>query len=331
MISIIIPVHNGENFIRRALDSVMAQQGNWELIIVDDHSTDRTPDILAEYAAGNHRIIVLSAQTRGVTDARMTGVGRASGEYLFFMDADDELVPDVMGKFEYVIESDTVLDLVIADFTEIRKDTVLQRRYGAPSFSAGRQLFDWIIDCRTGFLWGKVIRRDLFLSLAYVPSNLSFCEDYIQMLQLSLKAKRIKHVGASGYIYYQNPDSACNKVKTRKEYAAQFYKLASAIRSLSEMSDFNRAGQDAEVTPSLRLKVMFLYYARLYLAVAGGWCEDDENLKCHYKKWMNESALCVDPLYDNRRKFQTMAACRFPWLLAAFYVPLLRYKYHRIK
>lgn len=331
MISIIIPVYNGENFIGRAIDSVIAQRGKWELIIVNDHSTDNTQKILTEYAAGDKRIVIVDSQSKGVTDARMAGAYKASGEYLFFMDADDELPPDIIRETKRVVESDNTLDMVISDITEICGNDTAQRSYGEKSFTNGRELFNWIIDQRTGFLWGKAIRKSLFLSLTYVPSTLKFCEDYVQMLQLSIKAKRIKHVGKTGYIYYQNPTSACNTVKSRENYADQFYKLAAAIKDLAKMSDFSGDEHEAGLLPATRLKVMFLYYARLYLAVMGGWSNDKDKLKCHYKEWMNNPALLPDPLYDHRRRRQTKIAYYFPWLSAAFYVPVLKYKYHRIK
>lgn len=328
MISIIIPIHNGEKFIRRAINSVIAQRGEWELIVVNDHSTDRTQDILTEYAYGDKRIIIVCSQSKGVTDARMAGVSNASGEYLFFMDADDELPSNIIGEIEQAIETDKTLDLIISDIVEVRDNKVEQLNYGDISFSTGEQLFHWIIDNRTGFLWGKAIKKEVFESLDYVPSNLKFCEDYIQMLQLSLKARRIRHIGKAGYIYYQNPESVCNTRKSRDEYAAQFYIFASAIKDLIEQNYFKL---EDGVYIMIRLKVMFLYYVRLYLAVAGRWLRDEDGLKKYYKNWMNDSNLLIDPLYDSRRRYQTKMAYYFPWILAAVYVPLLKFRYHRIK
>lgn len=331
MISIIIPVHNGEKFIRRAIESVKSQCADWELIIVNDHSVDATEEILIEYASDDDRIRYISAVSTGVTDARMSGVVEASGEYVFFMDADDELPSGVIKAMDDAIKNDCELDLVVSDIIDVYEDDNQPHNYGEKSFTDGRQLFNWIIDNRTGFLWGKAIRKELFESLEYVPSELKFCEDYVQMLQLSLKSKKIKHIGIPGYIYYQNPDSTCNTIKSRGAYANQFYWLAVALKRLTELSDFKNYDLYTIPAPITRLKVMFLFYLRLYLAVAGGWKNDSSNLKQDYKRWMNDSINYTEPLYDANRRFQTRIAYYFPRLVATVYVPVLKYKYHRIK
>ena len=116
MISVIIPVHNGERFIKRAIDSVIAQHGDWELIVVNDHSTDCTAKILAKYA--NDRklpITVIDSTDFGVTEARMCGAKQAAGDYLFFMDADDELPPDTIEVMTGKIAIEPDVDIVIGD------------------------------------------------------------------------------------------------------------------------------------------------------------------------------------------------------------------------
>lgn len=331
MISIIIPVYNGEKYLRRAIDSVIVQKGEWELIIVNDHSTDNTSAILAEFVSGNARIRVVNSESKGVTEARLTGARAALGKYLFFMDADDELPSDIIGVIHNIISSDSSPDIVISDITDKSENGINIRQYGDKRLSIGKQLFDWIIDNRTGFLWGKAIRKDLYLSLEYVPSELKFCEDYIQMLQISIKADRVKHAGISGYIYYQNPDSACNSVKSRKEYAIQFYKLAVSLKKLLGTRLFKNSITHHGIKPEIRIKIMVLYYLRLYLAVMGGWGKDIDNLRADYCKWMKEFNEDVEPTYTKQRRSQTIAMYYVPWLFAGIYILLLKYKYHRIK
>lgn len=328
MISIIIPVHNGERFIKRAIDSVVVQGGDWELIVVNDHSTDCTAQILAEYASDRElRIIVIDSTNFGVTEARMCGAKQASGDYLFFMDADDELPSDIIEAMTNKIAVEPDVNIVIGDIVEINQDMKSTWKYGDKNLASGIDLFNWIVDHRMGYLWGKAIQKDLFLSLPYVPSQLKFCEDYIQMLQLSLFANKIIHVGCESYIYFQNPDSACNSVKSRKDFYSQFYQLAVALVALTEILSSQAISQHA----INRIKVMFLFYARLYLAVAGGWQEDIAHLKHTYKIWMRDRSLHEDRLYCKARRRQTRWAYWAPWLIAMIYVPLLRYKYHRIK
>lgn len=90
MVSIIMPVKNGEAFLKPCLDSIIRQtHSQWELIAVDDHSDDRTPDMLQEYANGHDRIQWTTSQGHGIPTALQTGFQHAQGNYVHRMDADD--------------------------------------------------------------------------------------------------------------------------------------------------------------------------------------------------------------------------------------------------
>ena len=89
MISIIIPVYNGEAFIQRSLNNVLAQTfKDWELIVIDDGSTDSTLKILTSYKKYSN-IKIIHKKNGGVSSARNVGIDNASGEYITFIDVDD--------------------------------------------------------------------------------------------------------------------------------------------------------------------------------------------------------------------------------------------------
>lgn len=92
LISIMMPAYNAEKFVREAIESVLAQSyPHWELVIVNDGSTDRTPEIISHYQDG--RIKVYHQANRGEASARNTALEHATGEYLAFLDADDLYAP----------------------------------------------------------------------------------------------------------------------------------------------------------------------------------------------------------------------------------------------
>lgn len=96
MISVIVPVYNKEKYLRRCLDSVLAQQhGRLELILVDDGSTDESLLICREYAAQDKRVRVIEKENGGASSARNLGIAEAVGEYIGFVDADDWIEPDM--------------------------------------------------------------------------------------------------------------------------------------------------------------------------------------------------------------------------------------------
>lgn len=101
-LSIIVPIYNSEQYLHQCLDSILVQSfGDFELILVNDGSTDRSGIICDHYARRDSRVVVIHSENRGVVTARRTGVDRAQGEYTAFVDSDDWLDGDFYrGIFE---------------------------------------------------------------------------------------------------------------------------------------------------------------------------------------------------------------------------------------
>jgi len=103
-VSVILPVHNGASTIARALDSVFAQSfTDYEIVVVDDGSTDETASVLAGYG---DRIRVISHSNRGVSASRNAGMRSAAGEYIAFLDDDDEWMPEMLARCASVLDQD---------------------------------------------------------------------------------------------------------------------------------------------------------------------------------------------------------------------------------
>lgn len=105
LVSIIIPAYNAERYITETIDSVLKQDyPNWELLIVNDGSTDATKSIIDTYALNDKRIVVIHKANSGVSDSRNTGIKQAKGDYFFFLDADDIWnINNVSEKLSYFI------------------------------------------------------------------------------------------------------------------------------------------------------------------------------------------------------------------------------------
>ncbi len=97
MISVIIPVYNAEPYLNRCIDSVLASAySDFEIILVNDGSTDRSPDICRAYAENDSRVVFLSQENRGVSSARNLGLEAARGEWIVFLDSDDFITDDYL-------------------------------------------------------------------------------------------------------------------------------------------------------------------------------------------------------------------------------------------
>lgn len=93
-LSIVIPVYNTQNTLPRCMKSILGQTfSDYEIILVDDGSTDRSPQLCDEYARKDTRISVIHKINGGLSDARNTGIAESKGEYLTFMDSDDAIAP----------------------------------------------------------------------------------------------------------------------------------------------------------------------------------------------------------------------------------------------
>jgi teichuronic acid biosynthesis glycosyltransferase TuaG len=107
-ISIIIPCYNSEQFIDRTIKSVLCQTfSDWELLLIDDHSTDKTKDILEKYAKNDTRIKILQTKENsgGPALPKNIGIENAKGEYIAFLDHDDEWLPEKLEKQLAVFEN----------------------------------------------------------------------------------------------------------------------------------------------------------------------------------------------------------------------------------
>lgn len=121
MISVIIPVYNAGPYLRRCLDSVLrSSYQEFELILVNDGSTDDSPAICAEYAARDSRIVLLSQENRGVSAARNRALDVCRGEWVVFVDADDQISPAFLGLIAREEYQDQ--DLILFDLAESAED-----------------------------------------------------------------------------------------------------------------------------------------------------------------------------------------------------------------
>ena len=133
-VSVIIPLYNKERFIARAIRSVCAQTfGNFELIVIDDGSTDRGADLARQY--GDSRVRVISQDNAGPGAARNTGIGAANGELLAFLDADDEWLPDFLKQGVAILNQHPEAASVTSGYVEM--PSMVESR-SLPAFSCLR-------------------------------------------------------------------------------------------------------------------------------------------------------------------------------------------------
>ena len=120
-ISVIIPVYKAEATLSRCINSVLEQNyTDFELILIDDGSPDKSGEICDNFASRDTRVKVVHKNNGGVSEARNEGINRASGQYVSFIDSDDSVSPDFLGKL-FAALSDNDSDMSMCSYFSVQK------------------------------------------------------------------------------------------------------------------------------------------------------------------------------------------------------------------
>ena len=221
-ITVILPAYNAGAFIKTAIASVLAQDfAGFELIIINDGSTDNTAGICTEYMSKDNRISLINQKNAGVSAARNAGLEQAAGEYICFLDADDYLEPDAFALMLAAIEQYSA-DSCICGYTNIYPGNSVEP-VPAP-FANGVYGFAEI----TGqlvlpLLSGRLAKRPLLGSacrylfsrelIDKIPLRFTgaYLEDELFVLEYFSLPQRLAAVAKPLYNYYQNPLSATRR------------------------------------------------------------------------------------------------------------------------
>ena len=210
-VSIIMPVYNKEKYVRKAIESILAQTlTEWELIIIDDGSTDLSYSICLEYT-GDKRVKVLHTKNGGVSRARNTGLNHARGEYITFIDSDDYISEDYLEKL-YKSE----YDMIISGLTKVNYEGTTLAEI-LPSLSGMKKISEvaagfykeQIETGIYGFVAGKLVRRQV-IEERHIRFNeeIQLAEDYEFYLRIYQILENIYFLRYAGYYYRQETENS---------------------------------------------------------------------------------------------------------------------------
>ena len=211
--SIIIPVYNGAATLDRCLRSILTQTyEDYQVVIVDDGSTDATLTIARDWAARDTRFQVVSEPCYGPGAARNRGLILAQGEYVVYMDADDYWVrDDLLQELADRIENKPA-DVYMYQMAKVTEDGTVLERYTKPPFANADQVLplddvyeDLVRDGHTlAAAWNKCVRRTLMLEKGIRFREDVLCEDIDWVLQLFSHVKTICLMNIRAYAYTQH-------------------------------------------------------------------------------------------------------------------------------
>lgn len=214
LISVIVPVYNVEKYLRKCLDSIINQTfSNFEVILVDDGSTDMSGSICDEYVKKDVRFRVIHRENGGLSAARNSGLLAAKGTYLNFIDSDDWIRAELLEQLINLLESHEA-DISKCNFFSDEKDNLNEqeeiRCYTSREYMI--RYFNAKSDSNSYFC-GKLFKRNLFDNQCFPVGKT--CEDMFLMPQIIKNATKIVVTNQKYYFYYQRPNSITNNPENR--------------------------------------------------------------------------------------------------------------------
>ena len=279
MVSIILPVFNAEGFLPQCLDSILRQTyQNWELIAVDDGSKDGSIEILKSYEKRGNRIHIISKENEGVSIARNIALEHAHGDYIYFVDSDDIVMPEGLMILVKAMESNKTT-FIKSDFLPIdeqgkqvfiNKKQVIRRRYDGKVMDS-EKFFKKIL-MKEYFLWTCLFQKDIIVKnhIQFIP-HCRLMEDAAFVVDYLLYSDRNVYKDACiyGYRKYEGTVSTVNKDYTEdmmliKKHLLEFPKSELHINLLKMMA--SKLDENTSSTIKKKMTAIYHYRERVRLA-----------------------------------------------------------------
>ncbi len=246
LISVIVPVYNVEPYLKKCVDSILAQ--TWkkmEIILVDDGSPDRCGEICDAYAHQDDRVRVIHKENGGLSSARNAGTRCASGDYLLYVDSDDYIEPELVERVALAAEK-TNCDMVMFDY--IREE----ENFSLPSYSNLPEQTVMTLETQPQIListlsaWSKLYRRDFYLSREHWFPEGRLYEDLGSIPKLFLDAGSIVYVKGAMYHYLIRSGSIMTSTKFERNYSDRTSMYEEVLEYYKECGKFERYHAELE-------------------------------------------------------------------------------------
>jgi len=266
-VSVIIPVYNVEAYLAECLHSVVNQTfQDMEIILVDDGSTDRSPEITKAFAKQDGRIKIISQPNRGVSAARNTGIRSASCEYILFVDSDDTIMPNSV-EMLYNKAFETGSDLLLGNalwlkpnapiFVNFERNEELNSQVGI----SGEECYIKLMKIKNAFpplvylFFVKrelIIRNKLFFKIGIIH------EDELWCTQTMLKSTRVSMIGLNYYYYRQREGSLMNSDDNIEFRIKSLFTITKEIKKLTQK--LKKENKSVELITCLYAKIFDLLH-----------------------------------------------------------------------
>lgn len=240
MISIVVPVYNAEKYLNRCVQSILSQTvTDWELLLIENGSSDGSLSLCECFAKEDHRIHVFHEdKNQGVSVARNVGIEKSKGEYVTFIDADDWIRPDFLEQL-MKLQQESDVKMVVCEYeksweaisnrdtgcltTKATENSIADNQLSVESdpqkadnrtweytmYDTKQYLEQYLLQGNT-HCWGVLYQRGLLDGITF-PKGVTIGEDLLFLLDVALKTEKVLVTSYPGYYYYQNTAGAMNQ------------------------------------------------------------------------------------------------------------------------
>lgn len=261
LVSIIVPLYNGEQTIERCLTSIRNQSyKNIEVLVVNDGSKDHSMKILKKFEEADARFQIINKSNSGVSDSRNVGMKHARGKYLQFVDSDDWLVKDATETFVAAAENYNC-DMIITDYHRVvNRKIYIKGHIPKEGLISRREFAEYMMKAPANFyygvMWNKFFRTDIVKSHKLKCSgDLNWCEDFLFNLEYLQYITDVCVIKKPVYYY----------VKTKGSLVATQVNLKQTVRTKRILFDYYKElykSIDIYDENKLRIQMFYLAVAR---------------------------------------------------------------------
>lgn len=288
-ISVIIPVYNVQKYLKKCIDSVVNQTlKDIEIIIVNDGSTDAGLEIAEQYAVSDHRIEIYTQKNKGLGGARNTGLAKATGEYVFFLDGDDYVDCNAFASlYEYACQND--LDIVVFGLKRIDKNgnIIWEKKFEEGIRGKNEAFADALSFNLTPSVANKLYRRELFSQYGVSFPEGFLHEDIPVTYRLFWYANRVGFLSQS-YYYWLQRDKSITGIFSHKHIDDVMSAFSMIKNFLIEQSQYERFKSDFYIGC---LAMFIVLYKRAMNSMKN---KNREN----FVKYLRDKIESVDFFYD---------------------------------
>lgn len=253
--SVIMPAYNVEDYIKRSIDSVLNQSmKDFELIVVNDGSTDNTKSICEEYS---NKVTLINKKNGGLSDARNVGVKEAIGEYIIFIDSDDYWDKDLLKEISKSLDNNP--DIVRFQIRTVdEKNNQIDYKESSFESKTGEEAFSLITKYHfVENAWAYAIKRDYYLKEKFEFKKGTIHEDFGLTPLIIIKANIVNSIGYIGYNYCIRSNSIMtnNDYEKVKKKVNDFYNHYLFLIKEIEKINVNKTIFKSFIANSLILKI----------------------------------------------------------------------------